>query len=126
MITQIIKAGINSSCGLVRRLADASLHMVPRLASGHGLQADAQITQESLHKDGRGDEHGNGNKERAERVGNQVVKQNRCGRGTNGLGGKNEFLLLQAQDLAAHNSAIPTQYKRANTIRILMSGTQTC
>ena len=33
-----------------------------------------------------------------------MVKQNRCGRGTNGLGGKNEFLLLQAQDLAAHNT----------------------
>ena len=33
-----------------------------------------------------------------------MVKQNRCGRGTNGFGGKNEFLLLQAQDLAAHNT----------------------
>lgn len=73
-------------------------------AGQRGLQADAQIPQKSLHKDGRGDEHGNGNKDGAERVGNQVVKQNRCGRGTNGLGGKNEFLLLQAQDLAAHNT----------------------
>ena len=34
MMAQIISAGMNSSWGLVRRLAEASLHMVPRLARG--------------------------------------------------------------------------------------------
>ena len=34
VMAQIISAGMSSSCGLVRRLADASLHIVPRLASG--------------------------------------------------------------------------------------------
>ena len=73
--------------------------------AGQGrLQADAQVAEEGFHKDGRGDQHGQGDQDGAHGVGDQMLEQDGLGGGADGLGGKNEFLLLEAQHLAADNA----------------------